>query len=961
MSLPRSLSAALLLYLASYTAATPLPSYPLSLQYPPLIQYGKSYSYQIPSDTFTSSDSTDLVFNATGLPDWLSFDSDTRTFSGTAPAGPDTAQNNDLWFQLSATDSSGSLAVNSSLTVTNIDVTTLNTTYDLTTDLQNSGNVSSSNSLILHSNEQFSIQLSSDAFNSSSISPIIQYVSLSSSHTPLPIWISFDSGSFTFSGQAPTVNSEIAPSETFSFKLFAIQVTGSSSVALDFSIQVGAHQFSTNVTTVNEHVSPGDSFSYKLPFDEMFLDGVAVTSSNIANVSTSSSWLAVDDSKTSLKGTVPNDFEGGNCIVTVTSTYSDSIDILMAFSVNNTNSTNSDSSVFLKSSLSSTNATIGKYFSYTLPSDTVNATNVNVSSSFDPEEPWLSFSQNNMTLSGSVPDTFNETKVTLTNDNDDNDKIEFTIKAIEGSTSSSSTSTSSSTASSSPSSPSSSGSNSGSGISNKTIAIICGAVIPVVVLLALLILFLCCRRRKKVPRSISRPILPEDEEKENHSVITVQKTSRELEKPPGILTNPAYRSSTEKLHESYVSSVYTPTSGNFSSPGRVTEINMYKLDNPKSGLFDFQASPISFFSEGESEGTHVDDHMEDTKRNIFGDLDSYQLDPKSGSPVATGTSLGATYATASEQQALNSLKYDVPAIPPRAAIRGGEAIEAQPEGQPRNSWRQTNQSEKRWHPRAPGGSVASISPDEIPSVRLVRAESSQSAQMPRENSSPILRTLTSGLSNYSNSDNQSGHTSNSASIGSYSSSESETGYHYGPTVPYTNTSNLGAIAESPHIGSVATPTVKHTENTNFTIESTDDLNDVYRTASSGDDYLDAESSDGEIIQPRINSRGEWEWEQVAGSTAPIMFGQAIDSPVDSRSNYGVDGDSRSKPNAIGPARSTSTIRQTLERKTSTKLVSFTKERSTSISNASAKQGGLKSVSNGGLGSYQSVSAELSFI
>lgn len=953
MQIISSLAAALLLSFTSSSTATPIYSYPISLQYPPLIQYGQSYSYQVPADSFTSSDNTPVTYNATGLPDWLSFDSATRTFSGTAPSGPSSPQNNDIWFEFSASDNSGDLAVNSSLTVTNIDVTTLNDTYELTSALQQvSGRVANSNTVILTPNQQFYIPLSTAAFNLSSESPVIQYLALTSSHAPLPNWIYFDSGAFAFSGQAPAVNSDIAPSESFSFSLFAVQVTGTSSAALDIDIQVGAHQFSTNVTAFNKTVQPGDSFTYQIPLDEMSLDGNSVSSSNITNVTSNSDWLSYDNSATSIRGTVPENFYGENYTVTVTDVYSDSIEITLALLVNGTSdSSSSNGTLFTQSSISSPNATIGKYFTFTLPDSAVNSSShANVSVSYDPPASWLSFNQDNLTFTGSVPDSFGDTKVTLSNNDSNEDKLTFDIKAVDGSTSTSPT-PASSESSASPST------GSHSGVSKKTIAIICGTVIPVVVLLALLVLFLCCRRRSSKPRSISRPIVPGEEE---DGLREVEKAEA-LAKPPPIIVRG--EKSTEKLHQSYISSVYTPTSEHFSSsPSLATEINMYKLDNPKKGYFDFQASPISYFSEADSNNTHVDDRMNGVQRNIVQDMDNFHLDSTAAAGTAAVPTFGAV--STSEQQALNAKNFEVPQVPAQDEV--SETTANQAPGQVRNSWRQSSQPEKRWHPREPGGSRATIGSDELPSMRLVGDESQQ-AQVSRDNSSPILRILGSSLSNhssdYSASGHKSGHSSNSASIGSYSSSESEAGFHHGPAVPYSNASNLRSITESPHMGSVSTATVGRTADPHFTVDTSDEANDDFRTASSGDEFVDAESSDDddEILHRRVNSRGEWEWSQMPGAR-PVMFGQAIDSPNRSSSIYSMDGDSRTITSVIRP--SGEPVRNlnphTVERRPSTKLVNFTKERSASINN-NENEAGPSARAARGMSTHQSASAELAFI
>lgn len=944
MMLSCSRSAALLLYLISTCHATPTYSYPLTSQLPPLIVYGESYSYQLSSDTFVSSDNTQIAFTADNLPTWLAFDSATRTLSGTAPSS--SGSNNNVTFELTGTDSSGSLSVNSTLAISDIDIATLSSSFSLASTLQKQGELADSNTLILTPSENFSIELSSNAFNASSDNPITEYSSLTSSHTPLPIWITFDSSTLTFSGQAPAVNSEIAPSITYSFSLFAIQVSGFSSASLDFNIEVGAHQFSTNITSYNETVTPGTAFEYLLPLDDMFLDDEPIATSNITDISTTSSWLTADLSQGTIKGNVPEDFQETSYTVTVVDSYNDTVDFLLRLSINSTsNSTNStytSDPIFTESSLDSINATIGNYFSYTLPSSAVNSTDANITVTSDPTASWLTFNQSNLTLSGTVPNSFSGTKITLTDEDNSSDKLEFTVRAVEASASSSPSSTASSTTS----SAASSGTSSSKGISKNTkIAIACGVVIPFVVVPAIvLLLFFCCRRQKKVKGPISSPILPEGEINSN--------TRRIVEKPPAIFTTAYDSGSAERID---ITPAFSETfEKGFESPGRATEINMYKLNNPSKGYLDFQASPISFFSEGESESTHVDNNrLEGIQRNILGDLEGSPSASDPSSAVAASSALGAAIAISSKT---SFPTLDMPVIPPKAAQRGDFNF-SEPQGKAQNSWRQAHETEERWHARGQGGSMATINSDELPSMRMV-GSGVRTVQPSREVSSPIIQHLSgfsdcTDSSHYPEGGEHSRDNSKSSSIGSYSSSDSEnTQQRYGPAVPYSNASNLGAIVESPHLGGTSS---KHTEETKASMESVDDLNEIYRTASSGDEYLDVESSDddGERIRPRLNSRGEWEWEKVSGTNPPIVFGQAID--YRSSSNYSLDGDVGTITSAVG---STSTAVPPLNRKSSTKLVPFNKERSTSLSNSVRN---VRDSDNKLSGNYQSVAAELSFI
>lgn len=755
--------------------AAPTNSYPLALQLPPLIQVGKSYSYQLPQDTFTSQSKSNVTYSADGLPEWLSFDSDSRTFSGTAPDSVSAPSS--IWFDLVGTDSSGVTSVNSTLAITNLEIATLSSSVSLTSELKQAGPLADSNTLILTPNTEFSIYFDKSIFNSSF--PIIQYSALTSSHSPLPSWITFDSNSFSFSGIAPAVNSNIAPSNNFPLTLLAVQIPGFSSVGAQFNLLLGSHQFSTNITYANISAAQGEDFVYNIPLDKMLLDKSPVYVSNISSISISpsSNWLSVNSSAAALEGKVPNSFQGGSFNITVTNTFSDSVQIALNLVVKETPTTatgstdtsNDNNTIFTLSSLPAVNATTLDYFMYTLPSSVVNSTNFTVL--YDPPAPWITFYKTNLTFVGEVPSGFSGTTVTLVNDVNNNDNLSLTIRsAVASSSTTSPTSIPSSTSVAQPTKS-----------TNKTVAIVCGVVIPVVTILALILLFFCCRRRRRnnTPGPVSNPILPDH-------VIT---NSPVIEKQPSLMTlNLPTDPSTPIL-----------TSQHWDSPVQATEFNMFKLDNPKV------LHRSNSCSEGDSETTHV------------GDLPVTPVTPK--------------FDTSNILASINAPSFPPsppPVIPPRASQRDEEIL--YPAGKPRNSWRQTTDPALRWHSRTQGGSLATIATDELVSVRMVEEgpTSEIPAQLPRGNSSPNLRPIGDGDSDYGDSNydlsgnkRASRHTAHSASIGSYTSSESDSVVHqkYGPTIPYASGSNLGAIAESPNPGSIlATMSASEDSNNNTSVE-----------------------------------------------------------------------------------------------------------------------------------------------
>ncbi|KAF5103050.1 hypothetical protein D0Z00_000028 [Geotrichum galactomycetum] len=167
---------------------------------------------------------------------------------------------------------------------------------------------------------------------------------------------------------------------------------------------------------------------------------------------------------------------------------------------------------------------------------------------------------------------------------------------------------------------------------------------------------------------------------------------------------------------------------------------------------------------------------------------------------------------------------------------------------------------------------------------------------------------------------------------------------FGPTVPYSN--NVNAIVEFPQTSFQAPVSNAGSSNTAYKhTEETSETDNVYRTASSGDEYMDAESSgdEGDVLKPHVNSQGQWEWGTVS-SPGPIVYGQALDHPSQRNSAYSDVGTITNVNPLVRDEHAMSSA--TLRRKESTKLVSFTKERSASIVTTNYPQNSMGSVMQG---------------
>ncbi|ODV95991.1 hypothetical protein PACTADRAFT_67037 [Pachysolen tannophilus NRRL Y-2460] len=523
-----------LLYLNSLLViATPYVGFPFDEQLPLVARTEESYSFTISNETFLSNDST-VTFDASDLPSWLSFDSSSRTFLGT-PSTSDATDN--LTITLIGYDSTGNISEDYTLVVSTDPAPELKSSDIIFTELSSFGDTNGYDGLVLAPGQTFNLNFSMSIFEvpSDSSNSIVAYYGRSSDATPLPSWIQFDSDTLTFSGTAPAVNSDIAPSFEYGFLLIATDYVDFSGCIGTFKLIVGAHQLSTSLSsTIVLNGTVDETVNYTLPLSDVYLDGKEISSSNISSLTLEGapSWLSLDEEF--LSGTIPDtadDDEVDYFNITIEDVFGNTIAIQFKLDV--------EDSLFTVSDLSDVNATRGEYFEYTLPkTDFTDLNNTDLSASFDGNETsWLDFHTSNLTFTGSTPTDLDSLEVEITATRGSlTDSLSFEISGVAKSKTSSSPSASSSSAATSSQSSSKTSSatattgnsssttaagnldssKSASSNKKKTVAIAVGVVVPVVTLTIIALVFYFCywkRRRdsdadqEKSPKSISGPIL----------------------------------------------------------------------------------------------------------------------------------------------------------------------------------------------------------------------------------------------------------------------------------------------------------------------------------------------------------------------------------------------------------------------------------------------------------------------
>lgn len=935
--------------------AAPTNNYPLAIQYPPIVQYGKPYSYQLAADTFTSSEV--VAYSVADLPDWLSFDGTSRTFSGTAPQSSSSSQQDELlWFSLIGTDSSGETSVNSSLLLTEMSVDTALSNSSLPAVLSNI-DFQNTDTIAITPGERFTIKFPATAFRASSDShPIIYYAALTKSHTPLPIWVSFNPQTLEFTGTAPALSSDAI--ETYPISLLAMQSSGFSSASIDFNLVLTAHAFTTDVFAVNQTVNNTEQFAYELPLSQIFLDGAAISPANISAVTlntTGSSWLAANS--TALAGTVPTNFNTTAYLVTIESVYASKVSFTLSLHVSQTE-TPEYSSIFSNSSAQAldVNATTGEYFQFQLPVSVIQNTNASISASYSPDATWLAFHADNATFNGFVPESFEGTTVTLTGrDGDTTETYEFDLSSVQGKSAETSA-TASQPAESTTSEPSTTPSEKKS--NKKLVAILCGVLIPVGVLTAALLLFCCCWRRKGTKKlEISNPVLASSDGTNNNDRIFDEKSVEAMRSAGGnagdasfssdnsstpFMTNPQVNYSGTQLPTrkpsfgnmlDQTTPVGTPVPSlshkkSFGTPVIASEYNLFKLENPNKP-FNFleSGSPMSHaYSEADSsDATQVGDSSGDTSgdrsyesadtastplSNILDNLNNLErplfqepgdevphqqhartpsqqhseLQPQleitasrdegghsyRNSIISTHSSIApASSAAMAAVMKSGASPGHSPSASQSALPRSGSS-DSDLAGKPRNSWRQTYEPGRRWHSRQQGGSLATISTDELYSVKLVSDDRRRaSAVIPQSQStnsvysgsskdtpSPILKRIGS----LSSSSSYTGHSrSNTTSTGSFSegsgfgdSGESQTSNSNNNLRPpeHAPHSSLDTVPESPKLATAAAVVQSRQQRGQSQCSLT--TSEHYRTASSGESDFNGSESDFETDVLRVN-------------------------------------------------------------------------------------------------------------
>ncbi|KAG9649110.1 hypothetical protein KCU64_g9559, partial [Aureobasidium melanogenum] len=328
--------------------------------------------------------------------------------------------------------------------------------------------------------------------------------------TPLPSWLKFDSGSLTFWGMTPVL---ITGSQTYGIDFIASDVAGFAGATTTFSLLISSNQLAFNSQAENDTVVPGTTIMLGPFLDQLRINGVQATSSQLQKVvAEAPDWLTFQNDSLKLTGIPPQDFGTKSISITVTDTFGD-------IAVKNILLRTANASLF-DDEIGNLTATAGSAFSYTLSPSLLSQNNINLSVDVGSASSWLQYDASKRQLRGFPPTTAKASAnmITLTASSGSNSEIQTLYINLKAAATAAASHTRSSTRTSPTAttiSPSTTALPAKSKDESMTAGIIVGIVIGCLAILALFfaVAMLCCRRRRKEPRkkiekSAIRPVLP---------------------------------------------------------------------------------------------------------------------------------------------------------------------------------------------------------------------------------------------------------------------------------------------------------------------------------------------------------------------------------------------------------------------------------------------------------------------
>ena len=375
-----------------------------------------AFSLTFAANTFNDVDTGDtLTYSATlsddsALPAWLSFNSGSRTFSGT----PLNANVGGIDVKVTATDDgTGTLSVSDTFTITVANTNDAPTVANAIAD-QNATEDSA-----------FSLTFAATTFDDVDVGDTLTYGATLSDDSALPVWLSFNSGTRTFSGTP--LNDDVG---SIDVKVTATDDgTGTLSVSDTFTITIANSNDAPTVANAIADQSATEDSAFSLTFADTTFDDVDVGdtltySATLSDDSALPTWLSFNNGARTFSGTPLNANVGGIDVkVTATDDGTGTLSVSDTFTITVANSNDAPT---VANAIADQNATEDSAFSRTFAATTFDDVDGGDTLTYaatlsdDTDLPsWLTFTAGTRTFSG-TPLNANvgaiDVKVTATDD-----------------------------------------------------------------------------------------------------------------------------------------------------------------------------------------------------------------------------------------------------------------------------------------------------------------------------------------------------------------------------------------------------------------------------------------------------------------------------------------------------------------------------------------------------------------
>ena len=552
-----------LLSLAGKVVTAPDIALPINSQVPPVARIGKPFNFTFSASTFTSNTAV-LDYAVTDTPAWLHFDASSRTLSGTP--GLDAAGSPN--FDLVATDIAGSTTMPVTLVVSTSAGPRLGTPVE--EQLSAHHGFQQPDTILLPHSSALAITFSPNTFVDTGHDTV--YYAMCANNTPLPSWITFDTGRLSFSGTAPQTTSPDELPQTFNIRFTASDVVGFSAAVASFRVTVENHVLMFGNGYYAVRMTPGLPFEYDGLQGALRLNDHPVDHAMVRRVEIDTpSWLSFDQDTWVLSGTPPLSASSQNISVTAVDSYGEvaGTTVLLEAETNSTTDLFSDIP-------DSINGTPGMDFNFTFNASEVNTSDAELAVDLGIASSWLRYDAVNQELSGRVPKDLPPQNIVLNVTLSQGPSIlskPLTIRVQDATRSANgrsndapSPSTGSSPAASSTTSASSSSQETDSRLRGSDSRMAAAIAVPVVAICLLLILACCIfarrrRRRRRTPtdwsserkRTVSRPFLSDDTRDKEHAGVITEKPLPAVEKPSRapFIDLPGFRTSMASKRNSF--------------------------------------------------------------------------------------------------------------------------------------------------------------------------------------------------------------------------------------------------------------------------------------------------------------------------------------------------------------------------------------------------------------------------